>query len=172
MTDTPVTSSLIELAAITGAHGVAGEVRLKLLGEGLDALKAHKSFNQGALVLSKIRSDNKGGAIARFKGVDGRNAAEKLRGTVLTVPREALPALGEGEYYHADLVGLTVVTDAGEIVGKTIAVQNFGASDIIEIEKSPPPAKGQKTFMVPMTEAAVLEWDAEKLVISADFVDE
>lgn len=172
MTDTPVTSSLIELAAVTGAHGVTGEVRLKLLGDGLDALKTHKSFNNGALTLSKIRSDNKGGAIARFKGVDGRNAAEKLRGTVLAVAREALPALGEGEYYHADLIGLAVVTETGEPVGKSIAVQNFGATDIIEIEKSPLPEKGMKTFMVPMTEAAVLEWDAERLVISADFVDE
>ena len=162
----------IELAAITGAHGVAGEVRLKLLGDGLDALKQHKSFNDGALTLSKIRSDNKGGAIARFKGVEGRNAAEKLRGTVLTVHREELPALDEGEYYHADLIGLTVVTDTGETVGKSIAVQNFGATDIIEIEKSPPPAKGQKTFMVPMNEAAVIEWDTERLVIAADFVDE
>ena len=161
----------IELAAITGAHGVNGEVRLKLLGDGLEALSAHSSFNDGALVLSKIRSDNKGGAIARFKGVDGRNAAEKLRGTVLTVSRDALPALDAGEYYHADLVGLTVVTETGEIVGRTVAVQNFGATDIIEIEKSPLPEKGQKTFMVPMTEQAVIEWDAEKLVISADFVD-
>ncbi|XUU60207.1 ribosome maturation factor RimM [Erythrobacter sp. HA6-11] len=176
MTDTPVAPAQIELAAITGAHGVAGEVRLKLLGEGLEALKEHKSFNanvpQGELVLSKIRSDNKGGAIARFKGVDGRNAAEKLRGTVLSVTREALPALDDGEYYHADLIGLTVVTDAGETVGRSVAVQNFGATDIIEIEKSPVPAKGMKTFMVPMTQATVIEWDTERLVIAADFVDE
>ena len=81
----------IVLAAVTGAHGVAGEVRLKLLGEGLDALNAHKSFNNGELTLKKIRSDNKGGAIARFAEVQGRNAAEKLRGTTLSVPREELP---------------------------------------------------------------------------------
>ncbi|NVE93811.1 ribosome maturation factor RimM [Altererythrobacter lutimaris] len=176
MTDTPVASPQIELAAVTGAHGVAGEVRLKLLGEGLDALKAHKSFHanvpDGELVLSKIRSDNKGGAIARFNGVNGRNAAEKLRGTVLSVAREALPALDDDEYYHADLIGLTVVTDNGETVGRSIAVQNFGATDIIEIAKSPVPEKGMKSFMVPMTKAAVLEWDTEKLVIAADFVDE
>ncbi len=172
MTDAPVTPTPIELAAITGAHGVAGEVRLKLLGDGLEALKVHKSFNEGALTLSKIRSDNKGGAIARFKGVDGRNAAEKLRGTVLSVSRNSLPSLEDGEYYHADLIGLTVVTDAGAEVGRSIAVQNFGATDIIEIEKSPLPQKGMKTFMVPVTQAAVLEWDTEKLVISADFVDE
>ena len=172
MTDTPVTLKSIDLAAVTGAHGVAGEVRLKLFGEGVDTLAKHKSFNGGALTLKKIRSDNKGGAIARFAEVSGRGAAEKLRGTVLSVSREALPSLDEGEYYHTDLVGLAVITDAGETVGRTVAVQNFGATDIIEIEKDPPPAKGMKTFMVPMTKDAVSEWDGEKLVISADFVDE
>ena len=161
MQDKPVT-----LAAVTGAHGVAGEVRLKLLGEGFDALKPHKSFNEGALTLSKLRSDNKGGAIARFAEVADRTAAEKLRGTVLTVSRDALPALEEGEFYHSDLLGLTVVTDSGDEIGNVCAVENFGATDIVEIEKP-----DGKKFMVPLTEQAVPGWDAEKLTVSADFVD-
>lgn len=166
MSDKPLT-----LAAVTGAHGVSGEVRLKLLGEGVDALKAHDSFNEGALTLTKIRSDNKGGAIARFAEVKDRTSAEQLRGTALTVSRDTLPALEEGEYYHADLVDLAVVTDAGETVGRVVAVQNFGATDIIEIAKDPVPEKGPKTFMVPMIEAAVPDWNSERLVISADFAD-
>ncbi|MDJ0977972.1 MAG: ribosome maturation factor RimM [Erythrobacter sp.] len=167
----------IELAAITGAHGVNGEVRLKLFGEGVEALSRHKSFNEGALRLTKIRSDNKGGAVARFAGVSNRTEAERLRGTVLTVSREALPALEEGEYYHADLIGLAVESDAGTHVGRVIAVQNFGASDILEIEKDPVPGAnmkkgGMKTFMVPMTGQAVIEWDAQRLVIAAVFAED
>ncbi len=165
-------SDLITLAAITGAHGVAGEVRLKLLGEGIEALRQHYSFNEGTLTLTKIRSDNKGGAIARFAECSDRNEAEKLRGTALAVPRDALPDLAEDEYYHADLIGLSVETDAGESVGEVIAVQNFGATDIIEIRRDPPPAKGLKTIMVPMTKQAVLEWDASRLVISGDFAEQ
>ena len=92
MQDKPVT-----LAAVTGAHGVTGEVRLKLFGEGLEAFSAHRRFNDGALTLKKLRDDGKGGAIARFAEVSDRTAAEKLRGTVLTVPRSALPPLEEGE---------------------------------------------------------------------------
>lgn len=161
----------ITLAAITGAHGVAGEVRLKLLGEGFDALRQHKVFNDGTLTLKKIRSDSKGGAIARFAEVQGRNEAEKLRGTVLTVAREELPALDEDEYYHADLIGLAVETDTGNPLGTLIDVHNFGATDIIEIALEPPPAKGQKTLMVPMTRQAVIEWDATRLVISEDFAE-
>ncbi len=162
----------IVLAAITGAHGVAGDVRLKLLGDGIDALRQHASFNDGALTLSKLRSDGKGGAVARFAQVTGRAAAEQLRGTVLTVARTALPELGEGEYYHADLLGLAVLTDAGEAVGRIVAIENFGATDIIEIVREPAPEKGLKTFMVPMTRAAVIEWDASRLVISKDFAEQ
>ena len=156
----------ITLAAITGAHGVAGEVRLKLLGDGLESLKAHKSFNDGALKLTKLRSDNKGGAIARFAGVSDRTAAEKLRGTTLSVAREDLPPLGEGEFYHSDLVGLPAIADKGEAVGTVRAVENFGATDIVEIEKP-----DGKTFMVPLTTAAVPEWNGERLIVSADFLD-
>lgn len=166
----------IELAAITGAHGIHGEVRLKLFGEGVEALSRHKALGAkgtGAiLTLKKIRSDNKGGAVARFAEATNRTEAERLRGTVLTVTREALPDLEEGEYYHADLIGLAVVTDAGAPVGTVTAVQNYGASDILEIEKDPAPAKGMKSFMVPMTQQAVIEWDTEKLVIAHAFAED
>lgn len=166
-----MTAPRIELAAITGAHGVAGEVRLKLLGEGIEALRQHRSFNDGALTLTKLRPDNKGGAIARFAEVQGRTAAEKMRGTALTVPREVLPDIAEDEYYHADLIGLAARTDAGDEVGRVIAVHNFGATDIVEIELEPVPAKGIKTVMVPMTKQAVLEWDNARLIVAAGFVE-
>ena len=160
--DRPVT-----LAAITGAHGVTGEVRLKLFGEGFESLSAHRQFNGAALTLSKVRDDGKGGAIARFAEVPDRTAAEALRGTVLTVPRSALPALEEGEYYHADLLGLAAVSDTGEALGTVIAVENFGAGDILEIERP-----DGKRFMVPMRADAVPEWDSERLVVAADFVEQ
>ena len=159
--DKPVT-----LAAIAGAHGVTGEVRLKLFGEGVSTLKRHKSFNDGALTLKSLRDDGKGGAVARFAEISDRNAAEALRSTLLTVPRSALPPLEEGEYYHADLIGLEAVSDTGEALGTVVAVENFGAGDILEIERP----EG-KRFMVPMTKFAVPEWNDERLVIATGFAD-
>jgi 16S rRNA processing protein RimM len=159
--DKPVT-----LAAISGAHGVTGEVRLKLFGEGIESLKPHRSFNGGTLTLAKLRDDGKGGAIARFDEVADRTAAEGLRGTALSVPRSALPPLGEGEYYHADLLGLPAWSDAGEPIGKVVAIDNYGAGDVLEIERP-----DGKRFMVPMRSEAVPEWDADRVVVNAEFAE-
>mgnify|MGYP003141146892 FL=1 len=172
----------IVLAAIAGAHGVNGEVRLKLFGEGVESLRRFRAFTLLREVPSgigggesrevspkKLRDDGKGGAILKLAGVDNRNAAEALRGMVLTVAREELPPLEEGEYYHADLLGLSAVSDTGEALGTVIAIDNYGAGDVIEIER--PAAEGEKLkrFMVPMRPEAVPEWDAARIVISSDF---
>ncbi len=161
------TDCLVTLAVITGAHGVTGEVRLKLFGEGVAALKRYRAFNASSLTLEKLKDDGKGGAIARFAEVPDRTAAEKLRGTALTVPRSALPPLGQGEYYHADLIGLPAVSTTGEALGVCIAVENYGAGDVIEIERP-----NGKRFMVPMREEAVPEWsDLTGLLIDAAYVE-
>ena len=142
---------------MVGAHGVGGEVKLKLF---TDDLSPYRVFNAGALTLRSVR-----GPIARFAEVVDRSAAEALRGTALTVARAELPPLGKGEYYHADLIGLPAVTPDGVAVGQVIAVENFGAGDVIEIERP-----DGKTFMAPLRPDAVPEWTAERLVIAPDFV--
>jgi len=126
----------IILAAIAGAHGIGGEVRLKVFAEGLDSLKRHKLLYAGerALTLESVRPGS-AGAIARFAGICDRTQAEALRGALLGVPRAALPPLADGEYYHADLVGLACVSAAGEILGTVVGVENFGAGDLLEIER-------------------------------------
>lgn len=168
--DKPVT-----LAAVAGAHGVTGEVRLKLFGEGIASLKQHKAFNAAgsgaALTLKKVRDDGKGGAIARFDEVLDRNGAEALRGTQLTVSRSALPPLGPGEYYYADLLGLAAQTPSGELLGTVIAVENYGAGDVIEVERVSDEAKPGKRFLVPMRPEAVPSWDETRLVIHPDYVE-
>jgi 16S rRNA processing protein RimM len=161
-TDKPVT-----LAAVIGAHGVAGEVRLKLFGEGVAGLKRYRAFNDSSLTVEKLKDDGKGGAIARFAEVPDRTAAEKLRGTALTVPRSSLPPLGDGEYYHADLIGLPAVSTTGERLGTCIAIDNYGAGDVLEIER-----ENGKRFMIPMREEAVPEWDAERMVIEAAYAEQ
>ncbi|GAO80044.1 MULTISPECIES: ribosome maturation factor RimM [unclassified Sphingopyxis] len=157
----------VTLAAIAGAHGVRGEVRLKLFGEGAEALRAFSVFDAGdrTLTLKSVRPANQG-AVATFAEIADRSAAEALRGTVLTVPRSALPALGEGEYYHHDLLGLPCVSTDGVAIGHVAAVENFGAGDILEIEKP-----DRKRFMVPMTAQAVPAWNDDGVTVNAAFVE-
>lgn len=152
----------VVLAAVIGAHGVGGEVRLKVFAEDLSA---HRSFNDGALTLSSLRGGNNG-SIARFAEVKDRTAAEAMRGTELTVPRSALPPLAEGEYYHADLIGLPAEDSDGVALGVVVAVDNFGAGDVIEVERP-----NGKRFMVPMRPEAVPSWDDDRLVIDPAFVE-
>lgn len=159
--DKPVT-----LAAIAGAHGVTGEVRLKLFGEGVAALKRYRAFNDSALTVVKLKDDGKGGVIARFAEVTDRSAAEALRGTLLTVRRSEMPALAAGEYYHADLIGLPCISTAGDLLGTCVAVENYGAGDVLEIRR-----ENGKTFMVPMRPEAVPEW-GETIVIEAAWADQ
>ncbi|MEN3971373.1 ribosome maturation factor RimM [Sphingomicrobium sp. XHP0235] len=157
----------IALAAIAGAHGVRGELRLKLFADGIDTLKKQKALFVGEdeRRLLSIRANAKG-AIARLEGCDSREAAEALRGTLIEIDREALPPLEEGEYYLEDLLDLSVVDETGATVGKIVAVENYGASDVVEIERD-----NGKRFMVPLTEAAVPEWDDERLVVNSLYVD-
>ena len=145
-----------------------GEVRLKLFAQGEESVTAHISFNDGSLTLKSLRPGNNG-AIARFSEINDRNAAEAARGTELTVPREALPPLGEGEYYHADLLGLHCVSTTGEDLGVCVAIENFGAGDVIEVERPTEDGKPGKRFMVPMKPEAVPEW-GERILIDALFI--
>jgi len=125
----------VALAAVAGAHGIGGEVRLKLFAQGLDSLKRHKQVRVGDRVLTLASVKPAKQPIARFAEIADRTAAEALRGQLVTVPRTALPPLEQGEYYHADLIGLPCEDASGASLGTVVAVENFGAGDLVEIEK-------------------------------------
>jgi 16S rRNA processing protein RimM len=153
------------LAAISGAHGIGGEVRLKLFADSAESLSSHKTVRVGEreLTLKSVKSGG-GAPIARFAEIADRTAAEALRGELVTVPRSALPTLEEGEYYHADLIGLRCESAEGEALGIVASVENFGAGDILEIEKI-----GGKTAMVPFR-AGVADLVEGRIVIDPAFL--
>ena len=159
MDDPPVT-----LAAVAGAHGIGGEVRLKLFAEGLESLKRHQQVRVGERTLTLAAVKGGPTPIVRFAEVPDRTAAEALRGQLLTVPRSALPPLDEGEYYHADLLGLPCESAGGEPLGTVIAVENFGAGDILEIEQP-----GGRRTMVPFRDG-VADLVAGRVVLDPEFL--
>jgi 16S rRNA processing protein RimM len=124
----------ISLAAVAGAHGIKGELRLKLFSDSIDSLSRHGTLYVGGVQRRLLAVRNSGKtAVARFEGVDDRSAAEALRGALVEVGRSELPPLEEGEYYHADLIGLEAVDRDGNSVGTVAAVENYGAGELLEI---------------------------------------
>jgi 16S rRNA processing protein RimM len=155
----------IALAAIAGAHGVRGEVRLKLFSDSVDSLSRHEALYIAGVErrLLAIRDGGKT-AVARFEGVDDRSAAEALRGALVEVDRSALPPLEEGEYYHADLIGLEAVDRQGNRVGIVAAVENYGAGDLLEIE-----LPDGKTSLIPFREG-IADLDDGRILLDPAFL--
>jgi 16S rRNA processing protein RimM len=124
----------IALAAVAGAHGVKGEVRLKLFSDSVESLSRHKKLYVGGAerALLLVREGNT--PVARFEGVTDRSAAEALRGSLVEIDRSALPPLEDGEYYHSDLIGLAAFDRAEARVGTVVAVENNGAGDLLDNE--------------------------------------
>ena len=126
------------LAAVIGAQGLKGEVKVKLFTATPDALPRYGVLHTGdgrRFKITAFRPAKEGEAVIAFEGVRDRSAAEALRGTELFVERAALPETGEDEFYHADLIGLEVRDSEGRVLGKVSGLHNFGASDVLEFAR-------------------------------------
>lgn len=123
------------LGAVAAAHGVRGEVKLKCFTAEPEAIGAYGPLTTERGEVLRLAGLRRQGEVmvARIHGVTSREAAERLRGQKLYVPRGALPEPEGDEFYHADLLGLLVQDEAGQAVGRLVAIQDFGAGDLIEI---------------------------------------
>ena len=142
------------VAQIGGPHGIRGEVKLKSFTADPMAVKDYGPLQtEDGSVNFEIEAARpaKGHLVVRLRGVGDRNAAERLTGLKLFVPRNRLPPPAAGEFYYADLIGLSAVTADGTEIGTVVAVHDFGAGDILELR---PPAGGT-TIMLPFTDAFV-----------------
>ncbi len=160
------------LAVVLSAHGLKGEVKLKLFTEDPDALQSYGALTSGdgrQLELNSVRANKGDEVVAQLKGFSDRDAAESLKGQRLYVPRRALPPPREDEFYHADLIGLRAEDENGKVLGSIIAVHNFGAGDVIEISDG----EGALQFL-PFTRDAVplVDLDAKRVVIAASMLEE
>jgi len=152
---------MVRVAQFGAAHGIKGEVRLKSFTQNPEDVAAYGPLTavDGRVFEIEAMRPAAGSSspemfVVRVKGIRDRNAAEKLARLDLSVPADRLPPVGEGEFYHADLIGLAAVTPDGAEVGTVIAVQNYGAGDLIEI--APPSGP---TLLVPFTDSAVPDVD-------------
>jgi len=142
------------LGAIAGAHGIKGEVKIKTFTQDPKDIAAYGPLESEdgtrRFSILNLRPD-KIGVVARIEGLEDRDIAQKLKGTRLYVKREALPAVEEETWYHADLIGLKVRGKDDKEYGIVIGVFDFGAGDMVEVA----PDEGGDSLFIPFTRDAV-----------------
>lgn len=154
------------LGRIAAAHGIRGEVLIHAYTEPPQNIAAYGPLTDraGARVFAiECRRVTAKGVVAHLAGIQDRSMAEALKGTELYVARDRLPPAAEGEFYHWDLIGLAAHNAEGRRIGEIVAVQNYGAGDLLEVRL----AGTARTQLIPFSEAFVPQVDltAKRAVI-------
>lgn len=157
----------ILIGKIVSAHGIKGLVKVFPMCEDIDLLNGPLFTDENGPDTVEVKIKNALGKyyLAEVKGISDRNAAEILKCS-LYIPREQLPETDNDEFYIEDLLGLNIVDEDGTPVGTVLNVDNFGASDLIEIQ----PSSG-KSFYIPLTEDYVLDIGLDNNVITVADID-
>ena len=142
------------IGRIGAPHGVRGEVLIQSYAEDPQAIASYGPLlsedGTRRIELKVVRVTSKG-IVARISGIGDRNGVEALKGLALYVERSRLPAAAEGEFYRADLIGLRAVAPDGSALGTIVAVDNYGAGDILELRIEGEP----ETELIPFADAYV-----------------
>ncbi|WP_171102688.1 MULTISPECIES: ribosome maturation factor RimM [unclassified Ruegeria] len=160
-------SDLICVGSIAGSYGVRGEVRVKSFCavpediESYSPLTNEDGSERFPLVLTR---PIKNGFAARLGGIETKEQADAINGLRLYARRDQLPSLPDDEFYHTDLIGLSVYDTGGTLLGRVKAVQNHGAADLLELEG----AGLKSTVLLPFTLEAVPTVDLDQGRIIAD----
>lgn len=171
MTETSA-DPLICVAAIAGAFGVKGEVKLKSFTEAPENCVGYGPLlnKDGKVILTpKNNRVMKNFIAVTAPEISTPEEADALKSVQLFVPRDRLPEAEEDDFYYSDLVGLDVKSDSGKRIGQVVGVHEFGAGDMLEIAPHPD-KKTKKTapsFFHPFTKAATPKVDiaAGRLII-------
>jgi len=123
------------IGVVVGAHGVRGALKIKSFATDPGGLTDYGPLTDdcGRAYQLAILSRHNDMIVAHVAGIDDRNAAEAVKGKRLYVPRGALPAPDQDEFYVSDLVGLRVEAEDGRLLGRVRAVENYGAGDLLDL---------------------------------------
>ncbi len=154
------------MGRISGPHGVKGWVKVAAFTPG--ALAEHRRWWVGRpgewteveVAETQVRGPR---LTARLAGCGDRDAAGRLRGCEIAVPRAALPAAGPGEYYWADLIGLEVVNGEGASLGRVTSVFATGANDVLRV------GEGRRERLLPFVATVIRAVDLPARRIEVDW---
>lgn len=161
------------MGRIAAPYGVKGWVKVQPLTSEPETLLGYAQWwlrrrgGEGAWQAHTLESGRQHGAtlLAQLSGLPDREAAARLAGAEIGVPRSALPPVAEDEYYWADLVGLAVVNREGVVLGEVAAIDDYGAHPVLRVAKLQ--EKGE--LLIPFVEAYVDRVDAAGRRIEVDW---
>ena len=158
---------MITLGAVTSAHGVRGQFKVKPFTAVPSDVAAYGPvhLDDGRVLQLTVKSVAKNLVICEANGITDRSMAEGLRGQTLSVERAALPELDEKQTYHADLIGLGVQDTGGQQLGIVIGLHDFGAGEIVEISVAGSSTSELYPFYKPFLED--LDIHGGKIVLAA-----
>ena len=153
---------LVRVGHLIAPLGVAGALRLFVIGDVERLLGVARLWVEGAGWLRVRSLERHGpGAALHLAGVDGREAAERLRGRQVFAHEAELSPLPEGEYYYHDLIGLAVRSPAGEALGTVTDVLDTGQQDLLVV------SRGGGSALVPLQAPYVEVRPHEAIVLDA-----
>jgi 16S rRNA processing protein RimM len=151
-------SDPVAIGVVVAPHGVRGTLRVRALGAGKHLREGKEPVVAGVRrQISSARQTPKG-FLLDLEGVESRTDAQPLRGEQLLLDRSELDSTEEGEFYVADLVGLTAVSDAGEVLGKVADTFETAAHEVLVVRE----VRGGQDLFLPFTFEHVPELDLQK----------
>ena len=157
------------MGRITAAHGIRGLVKIQPFTEYVDSLLDYESWWIGhehgpwrEVKAAQCEAHDKT-LVAQLPDCPDRTAAEKLKGLLIAVPRSSMPEQGEGEYYWSDLIGLTVVNEAGVSLGTVTGLLETGANEVLSVQGD----SGE--ILIPFVASAIKQVDLKNRVIRVDW---
>jgi 16S rRNA processing protein RimM len=161
--------SMVIMGRIAAAHGIRGWIKIQTFTEYIDSLLDYRTWwighEQGPWREVEAGQCEVHGKtlVAQLPDCPDRNAAEKLKGLLIAVPRSSLPAQDEGEYYWSDLIGLAVVNEAGERLGTVANLLETGANEVLSVQ-----GDGGE-ILIPFVASAIKQVDLKNRTILVDW---
>lgn len=152
-----ISSRLILLGVITGAHGIRGDVKIKPFTETPENISAYGALcdDKGREYEIRIDHQSKDQLVCRIKGINDRNAAEAVAKTYLYIDRSQLPEDADN-LYQADMIGADIRDADNHLIGTVAGFFDFGAGEMIEAELS-----GGRRVMLPFQDENKIMLDTE-----------
>ncbi len=156
-----IKENFIVLGVVIQAHGLKGTIRVRSFAESPQSFEAARKIllrpENGPERWTEVEwtKPHPKGVLLKLNGIDTPEKAGLLKGAEIGVDRCDLPDLQEGEYFWADLIGLEVLTSAGQLLGRVVNMFETGANDVMVVQG----ARGE--VLIPAVEAAVAEVDFE-----------